>query len=341
MSTEPRPVTLARLLRHSQTAHRQPDPVVENNTPPAVPEPHPNPTTNAEPHESNVNPSPLFRLTAAGIYPPPSHMTANPSTTLPQLYVRPAPAVAGLLSHAFNPNAFLGQLPQPSATAFVGSNTTGRQKASILRMTLGDRQAPVCHIIIYPFVSPHHCIQATKNNDPHVQRAYALPELDIYNLKETDVESFRAHMQKLDLCITYRTTSNDTYKDIHAQLLAHNADSTKPHIPGLKTENLDHLTFDNMGWCFLHLATHGLNHALLTFNKNHKETQSNVSYMIQYGSLESKFNVHCKRKNLAMPGQFTIVIAPTTAPICHNLLNRNLAGHAQSELRYATPGWQR
>ncbi|SJL18832.1 uncharacterized protein ARMOST_22434 [Armillaria ostoyae] len=324
MSTKPRPVTLARLLRHSQTAHRQPDPVVENNTPPAVPEPRPNPTTNAEPHESNVNPSPLFRLTAAGIYPPPSHTTANPSTTLPQPYVRPAPAVAGLLSHAFNPNAFLGQLPQPGATAFVGSNTTGRQKASILRMTLGDRQAPICHIIIYPFVSPHHRIQAAKNNDPHIQRAYALPESDIYNLEETDVESFRAHMQKLDLCVTYRTTSNDTYKDIHAQLLAHNADSTKPHIPGLKTENLDHLTFDNMGWCFLHLATRGPNHALLTFNKNHKEMQSNVSYMIQYGSLESKFNAHCKRKNLAMPGQFTIVIAPTTAPICHNLLNRNL-----------------
>ncbi|KAK0430196.1 hypothetical protein EV421DRAFT_1936909 [Armillaria borealis] len=323
MSTEPCPVALARLLRHSQTAHRQPDPVVENNTPPAVPEPRPNPTTNTEPHESHGNPSPLFRLTATGIYPPPSHTTANPSSTLPQPYVRPAPAVAGLLSHAFNPNAFLGQLPQPGVTAFIGSNTTGRQKASILCMTLGDHQAPVCHIIIYPFVSPHHRIQAAKNNDPHVQRAYTLPESDIYNLEETDVESFHAHMQKLDLCVTYCTTSNDTYKDIHAQLLAHNADSTKPHIPGLKTENLDHLTFDNMGWCFLHLATCGPNHALLTFNKNHKETQSNVSYMIQYGSLESKFNAHRKRKNLAMPGQFTIVIVPTTALICHNLLNHN------------------
>ncbi|SJL13295.1 uncharacterized protein ARMOST_16735 [Armillaria ostoyae] len=83
-------------------------------------------------------------------------------------YVQPAPAVAGLFSHAFNPNAFLGQLPQPNATAFIGSNTTGRQKASILCMTLGDHQAPICHIIIYPF------------------RAYTLPELYIYNLEETD-----------------------------------------------------------------------------------------------------------------------------------------------------------
>lgn len=318
MSTESRPVPLTQLLGHSQMARRRqvvnPAPVVQNAHPTA-PEPHPNPTTNTEPHINGADPvpslpttSPLYRLTAAGIYPPPSHTTANPSSTLPQPYMRPAPAIAGLLSHAFNPNAFLGELPQSSTTAFIGSNTTGRKKASILRMTLGDRQAPVCHILIYPFVSPHHRIQAEKHNYPHVQRGYTLPESDIYNLEQTDVEPFRAHMQKLGLCITYRTTSNDTYKEIHAQLLAHNADGTKPQIPGLKTDNLDHLTFDNMGWCFLQLTTRKPDNALLTFNKTIKETQSNLSYMIQYASLESKFDGHRKKKYLATPGQFTLVI---------------------------------
>ncbi|KAK0473805.1 hypothetical protein EDD18DRAFT_1368563 [Armillaria luteobubalina] len=335
MSTESCPVPLRRLLGHSQTAQRRkevhPPPVAENTDHPTAPEQHPSPTTNTELRIHSVNPvpslpttSPLYRLTAAGIYPLPSHTTATSSSTLPQSYMRPAPAVAGLLSHGFNPNAFLGELPQSSATAFVGSNTTRRKKASILRMTLGDRQAPVCHILIYPFVSPHHYIQAEKHNYPHVQRGYTLPQSDTYNLEQTDIEPFRAHMQKLGLCIMYRPTSNDTYKDIHAQLLAYNADGTNPQIPGLKTDNLNHLTFDNMGWCFLQLLTRKLDNTLLTFNKNIKQTQFNLSYMIQYASLESKFDGHRRRKYLATPGQFTIVIAPTTAPICHNLLNQHL-----------------
>ncbi|KAK0494716.1 hypothetical protein EDD18DRAFT_1107200 [Armillaria luteobubalina] len=300
-----------------------PPPVAENADHPTAPEQHPSPTTNTELriHSANLVPSlpttsPLYRLTAAGVYLLPSHMTATSSSTLPQSYMRPAPTVAGLLSHGFNPNAFLGELPQSSATAFIGSNTTGCKKASILCMTLGDRQAPVCHILIYPF--------AEKHNYPHVQRGYMLPQSNTYNLEQMDIEPFRAHMQKLGLCITYRPTSNDTYKDIHAQLLAHNADSTNPQIPGLKTDNLDHLTFDNMGWCFLQLLTRKLDNALLTFNKNVKQTQFNLSYMIQYASLESKFDGHCRRKYLATPGQFTIVIAPTTTPICHNLLNQHL-----------------
>ncbi|KAK0472351.1 hypothetical protein IW261DRAFT_1596892 [Armillaria novae-zelandiae] len=331
--SESRPVPLTRLLSHSQTAQRRqevnPAPAVENEQPTA-PEPHPNPTTNAELSIHSTNPvpslpttSPLYRLTASGIYPQPSHTTANTSSTLPQPYMRPAPAVAGLLSHGFNPNAFLGELPQSSATAFVGSNTTGRKKASIMRMALGDREAPVCHILIYPFVSPHHHVQAKKHNYPHVQRGYTLPQSDTYNLELTDIEPFRGHMQKLGLCITYRPTSNDTYKDIHSQLLAHNADPLNPQIPGLKTDNLHYLTFDNMGWCFLQLMTRKPDNALLSFNRTIKETQFNLLYMIQYASLESKFDGHRRRKYLATPGQFTLVIAPTTAPICHNLLNQN------------------
>ncbi|KAK0484239.1 hypothetical protein EDD18DRAFT_1361815 [Armillaria luteobubalina] len=335
MSTESCPVPLRRLLGHSQTAQCQkevhPPPVAENADHPTAPEQHPSPTTNTELHIHSANPvpslpttSPLYRLTAAGIYPLHSHTTATSSSTLPQPYMRPAPAVAGLLSHGFNPNVFLGELPQSSVTAFVRSNTTGRKKASILCMTLGDRQAPVCHILIYPFVSPHHYVQAEKHNYPHVQRGYMLPQSDTYNLKQTDIKPFWAHMQKLGLCIMYHPTSNDTYKDIHAQLLAHNADGTNPQIPGLKTDNLDHLTFDNMGWCFLQLLTCKPDNTLLTFNKNVKQTQFNLLYMIQYASLESKFDGHCRRKYLATPGQFTLVIAPTTAPICHNLLNQHL-----------------
>ncbi|KAK0183789.1 hypothetical protein F5146DRAFT_1146973 [Armillaria mellea] len=101
-------------------------------------------------------------------------------------------------------------------------------------------------------------------------------------------------------------------------------DLMKPKIPGLKSDNLDSLTFKNMGWCFLQLVTRKPYHALLTYNKKHTEDQSNLSYMIQYASLESKFNGRRKKKPLLMPGQFTIVIALTTAPICHNLHNRNL-----------------
>ncbi|KAK0187142.1 hypothetical protein F5146DRAFT_1004092 [Armillaria mellea] len=146
----------------------------------------------------------------------------------------------------------------------------------------------------------------------------------MYNLEETDVMQFWTHMTKLDLCIMYCMTTNNTYKDIHVQLLAHNMDLTKPKIPGLKSNNLDSLTFENMGWCFLQLATRKLYHALLTYNKKHTEDQSNLSYMIQYTSLESKFNGCWKKKPSSMPRQFTIVIALTTAPICHNLHNRNL-----------------
>ncbi|KAK0215519.1 hypothetical protein IW262DRAFT_1465164 [Armillaria fumosa] len=325
MSTESCPVPLRQLLSHSQTAQCQQ--VVNSvsaveNMYPTAPEPHPNPTTNIEYHINSANPvpsllttSPLYRLTAAGIYPQPNHTTANPSSTLPQPYMQPAPAIARLLSHGFNPNAFLGELPQSSMTAFVGSNTTRHKKASILHMTWGDRQAPVYHILIYPFVSPHHHIQAEKHNYPHVQRGYMLPQSNTYNLKQTDIEPFHAHMQKIGLCIMYRTTSNNTYKDIHAQLLAHNVDGMKPQIPGLQTDNLNHLTFDNMGWCFLQLMTCKLDNALHTFNKTIKETQFNLSYMIQYASLESKFDGHRRRKYLATPGQFTLVIAPTTAPI--------------------------
>ncbi|KAK0460777.1 hypothetical protein IW261DRAFT_1599672 [Armillaria novae-zelandiae] len=316
--SESHPVPLTQLLSHSQTAQRRqevnPAPAVENEQPTA-PEPHLNPTTNAELSIHSTNPvpslpttSPLYRLTASGIYPQPSHTTANTLSTLPQPYMRPAPAVAGLLLHGFNPNAFLGELPQSSAMAFVGSNTTGHKKASILCMALGDREAPICHILIYPFVSPHHHVQAKKHNYPHVQRGYTLPQSDTYNLKLTDIEPFHGHMQKLGLCITYRPTSNDTYKDIHSQLLAHNADPLNPQIPGLKTDNLHYLTFDNMGWCFLQLMTHKPDNTLLSFNRTVKETQFNLLYMIQYASLESKFDGHHRRKYLATPGQFTLVI---------------------------------
>ncbi|KAK0496492.1 hypothetical protein EDD18DRAFT_1105606 [Armillaria luteobubalina] len=248
-----------------------PPPVAENADHPTAPEQHPSPTTNTELriHSANLVPSlpttsPLYRLTAAGIYPLPSHTTATSSSTLPQSYMRPAPAVAGLLSHGFNPNMFLGELPQSSAMAFIGSNTTRHKKA----------QAPVCHILIYPF--------AEKHNYPHIQRGYTLPQSDTYNLEQMDIEPFWAHMQKFGLCITYHPTSNDTYKEF---------------MPN-----------------FLHpmrmLLTCKPDNALLTFNKNVKQTQFNLLYMIQYASLESKFDGHCRRKYLATPGQFTIVIVP-------------------------------
>ncbi|KAK0492172.1 hypothetical protein EDD18DRAFT_1109254 [Armillaria luteobubalina] len=79
-----------------------------------------------------------------------------------------------------------------------------------------------------------------------------------------------------------------------------------------------------MGWCFLQLLTRKPDNTLLTFNKNVKQTQFNLSYMIQYASLELKFDGHRRRKYLATPGQFTLVIAPSTTPICHNLLNQYL-----------------
>ncbi|KAK0185095.1 hypothetical protein F5146DRAFT_1006140 [Armillaria mellea] len=269
MSNEPQPVSLAQLLHSFQTAcHRptiNPEWLLATATPPA-----PAPAYNSDliaNHSNIVNLSPshpalspLMRMTGTGIYPAlPMHTTGNPTTVLPQLYVRPGPAVAGLLSHAFNPNTFLGDPPESSAPAFIGANTTGCKKASILCMTLGKGQAPICHILIYLFVSPVHPLKAEKKDNPHVQRGYALPESDVYNLEETD-------------------------------LLAHNMDLTKPKIPGLKSNNLDSLTFENMGWCFLQLATCKLYHALLTYNKKHTEDQSNLFYMIQYASLESKFN---------------------------------------------------
>ncbi|KAK0197380.1 hypothetical protein F5146DRAFT_995072 [Armillaria mellea] len=267
MSNEPQPVSLAQLLRSSQTArHRpaiNPERLLATATPPAPAPAHNSDLIANHGNVVNLSPnhlalSPLMRMTGTGIYPAlPMHTTGNPTTMLPQLYVRPGPVVTGLLSHAFNPNAFLGDPPASSAPAFVGANTTGCKKASILRMTLGKGQAPVCHILIY-------------------------------------------------LCLHYNT------------------DLTKPKIPGLKSNNLDSLMFKNMGWCFFQLATHKPYYALLTYNKKHTEDQSNLSYMIQYASLESKFNRRRKKKPLSMPGQFTIIIAPTTAPICHNLHNCNL-----------------
>ncbi|KAK0186422.1 hypothetical protein F5146DRAFT_1161295 [Armillaria mellea] len=162
-----------------------------------------------------------------------------------------------------------------------------------------------------------HRLEAEKKDNPHIQRGYTLLESDMYNLEETDVAQFWTHMTKLDLCITYRTTTDDTYKDIHVQLLAHNTDLMKPKIPGLKSDNLDSLTFKNMGWCFLQLATRKPYHALLTYNKKHTEDQSNLSYMIQYASLESKFNGRWKKKPSSLhqplhPSGTTSIIATCT-----------------------------
>ncbi|KAK0183788.1 hypothetical protein F5146DRAFT_1146972 [Armillaria mellea] len=231
MSNEPQPVSLAQLLHSSQTACRRPtinpERLLAAATPPAPAPAHNSDLIANHGNIVNLSPShpalsPLMRMTGTGIYPAlPMHTTGNPTTMLPQPYVRPGPVVAGLLSHTFNPNAFLGDPPESSAPAFVGANTTGRKKASILRMTLGKGQAPICHILIYLFVSPVHRLEAEKKDNPHVQRGYTLPESDVYNLEET-VTQFRTHMTKLDLCIMYRMTTNDTYKDIHAQLLTHN-----------------------------------------------------------------------------------------------------------------------
>ncbi|KAK0471254.1 hypothetical protein EDD18DRAFT_1119670 [Armillaria luteobubalina] len=335
MLTESCPVPLRRLLGHSQTAQCQkevhPLPVAENADHPTAPEQHPSPTTNTELCIHSANPvpslpttSPLYRLTAAGVYPLPSHMTATSSSTLPQLYMQPAPAVARLLSHGFNPN-----VPWRASTVqhdgFRWIQHYGCKKASILRMTLGDRQAPVCHILIYPFVSPHHYYRRKTQLPPHTERIHAAP-VDTYNLEQMDIEPLGTHA-KTWFMYHVCPTSNDTYKDIHAQLLAHNVDGTNPQIPGLKTDNLDHLTFDNMGWCFLQLLTHKPDNALLTFNKNVKQTQFNLSYMIQ-------------RKYLATPGQFTIVIehalnhhskkhlALSRSPSPHALLYRPIAYNA-------------
>ncbi|PBK58244.1 hypothetical protein ARMSODRAFT_1028410, partial [Armillaria solidipes] len=255
MPIEAQPVSLAALFSKSQTARRPaPKPAPTNQSAPSASEPPPISTTNTDTATiapSRLHPvattSPLQMLTAAGIYPQPRHTTSNPSNTLPQPYVRPGPAVAGLLSHGFNPNAFIGELPRPGPTTFIGSNTTGRKQASIMRNTWRHSEAPTCHILIYPFLSPYHRKKAEKNRDPDVQMGYPLPQSDIYSLEHPEVVPFREHMQKLDLCITYRADSNDTYKTVHEKLLAHNAQSGKPQIPGLKTTDLENLTFDNMG----------------------------------------------------------------------------------------------
>ncbi|PBK58341.1 hypothetical protein ARMSODRAFT_983931 [Armillaria solidipes] len=342
MPIEAQPVSLAALFSKSQTARRPaPKPAPTNQSAPSASEPPPISTTNT--HTATIAPSrihpvattsPLQMLTAAGIYPQPRHTTSNPSNTLPQPYVRPGPAVAGLLSHGFNPNAFIGELPRPGPTTFIGSNTTGRKQASIMRNTWRHGEAPTCHILIYPFLSPYHRKKAEKNRDPDVQMGYPLPQSDIYSLEHPEVVPFREHMQKLDLCITYRADSNDTYKTVHEKLLAHNAQSGKPQIPGLKTTDLENLTFDNMGWCFLQLIKSGDEGFLLGFNTHHTEQKSNVHYLIRYASLEAKFIYGNKKKMIATPGQFTLVIAwkkadiedlaPTRGSICHDLSNRNL-----------------
>ncbi len=211
MPTEPQPVSLAALFSRSQTARRPaPKPAPTNQSAPSASQPPPLSTTNtdtATTAPSHIQPvattSPLHMLTAAGIYPQPRHTTSNPSNPLPQPYVRPGPAIAGLLSHGFNPNTFIGELPRPGPTTFIGSNTTGRKKASIIRNTWKHSEAPTAHIIIYPFLSPYHRKQAEKHRDPDVQMGYPLPQSDIYSVEHPEVVPFREHMQKLDLCITY------------------------------------------------------------------------------------------------------------------------------------------
>ncbi|SJL11299.1 uncharacterized protein ARMOST_14702 [Armillaria ostoyae] len=332
MPIEAQPVSLAALFSKSQMARRPaPKPAPTNQSAPSASEPPPISTTNTDMATiapSRIHPvattSPPQMLTAADIYPQPRHTTSNLSNTLPQPYVRPGPAVAGLLSHGFNPNTFIGELPRPGPTTFIGSNTTGQKQASIMHNTWRHGEAPTCHILIYPFLSPYHCKKAEKNRDPDVQMGYPLPQSDIYSLEHPEVVPFREHMQKLDLCITYRADLNDTYKTIHEKLLAHNTQSGKLQIPGLKTTDLDNLTFDNMGWCFLQLIKSSDEGFLLAFNTHHTEQKSNVHYLIRYASLEAKFLYGNKKKMIATPGQFTLVIAPTHGSICHDLSNRNL-----------------
>ncbi|KAK0447595.1 hypothetical protein EV421DRAFT_1926401 [Armillaria borealis] len=289
MPIEAQPVSLAALFSKSQMARRPtPKPAPTNQSAPSASEPPPISTTNTD--MATIAPSP----------------------------------VAGLLSHGFNPNTFIRELPRPGPTTFIGSNTTRRKQASIMRNTWRHGEAPTCHILIYSFLSPYHRKKAEKNQDPDVQMGYPLPQSDIYSLEHPEVVPFREHMQKLDLCITYHADSNDTYKTIHEKLLAHNAQSGKPQIPGLKTTDLENLTFDNMGWCFLQLIKSGDEGFLLAFNTHHTEQKSNVHYLICYASLEAKFLYGNKKKMIATPGQFTLVIAPTCGSICHDLSNRNL-----------------
>ncbi|KAK0433137.1 uncharacterized protein EV420DRAFT_1654915 [Desarmillaria tabescens] len=269
--------------------------------------------------------SPLCRLTTAGLL---QENTPRPNTqavTLPQPFVRPETSVAGLLSHGFNSNTFLGTLPMSSRnTAFIGSNTTGRKKASAMRMAWGHGEAPTCHVLIYPFLSPEHRQQAIKDADPSVQTGYPLPQSDIYHLEHVDVTPFREHMQKLDLCITFYTNANNNYRMIHNKLLTHNAMAGKPQILGLKTDDLANLSFQNMGWCFLQLMSHKGDPSLLVVNKKINEGQATIDHFICHGSLESKFLPKHGKNHSAVLGQFTLVIALTRGPICHNLRNRNL-----------------
>ncbi|KAK0440647.1 uncharacterized protein EV420DRAFT_1485857, partial [Desarmillaria tabescens] len=248
-------------------------------------------------------------LTTAGLL---QENTPRPNTqvvTLPQPFVRPEMSIAGLLSHGFNSNVFLGMLPMSSRnTAFVGSNTTGRKKASAMQMAWGHGEAPTCHVLIYPFLSPEHHQQAIKDADPSVQTGYPLPQSDIYHLEHVDVAPFWEHMQKLDLCITFYANANDNYRTIHDKLLMHNATAGKPQIPGLKTDDLANLSFQNMGWCFLQLMSRKGDLSLLIVNKKINEGQATIDHFIHHRSLESKFLPKRGKNHSAVLSQFTLVI---------------------------------
>ncbi|KAK0469755.1 uncharacterized protein EV420DRAFT_1472925 [Desarmillaria tabescens] len=293
MQSESQPLPLSALFRNSQTAHRRPKPAPQAD--PANTQSAAGPTavsTSIQAPIPRCNPvattSPLCRLTTAGLL---QENTPRPNTqvvTLPQPFVRPETSVTGLLSHGFNSNAFLGTLPMSSRnTAFVGSNTTGHKKASVI---LEHRQ------------------QAIKDADPSVQTGYPLPQSDIYHLEHVDVAPFREHMQKLDLCITFYANANDNYRTIHDKLLTHNATAGKPQIPGLKTDDLANLSFQNMGWCFLQLMSHKGDLSLLVVNKKINEGQATIDHFIHHRSLESKFLPKCGKNHSAVLGQFTLVI---------------------------------
>ncbi|KAK0435810.1 uncharacterized protein EV420DRAFT_1487858 [Desarmillaria tabescens] len=314
MQSKSQPLPLSALFHNSQTAHRCPKPAPQAD--PANTQSAAGPTAVSTSIQAPIprrNPvattSPLCRLTTASLL---QENTPRPNTqavTLSQPFVRPETSVAGLLSHGFNSNAFLGTLPMSSRnTTFVGSNMTGRKKASAMQMAWGHGEAPTCHILIYPFLSPEHHQQAIKDADPSIQTGYPLPQSDIYHLEHVDVAPFREHMQKLDLCITFYTNANDNYRTIHDKLLTHNAMAGKPQIPGLKTDDLANLSFQNMGWCFLQLMSRKGDPSLLIVNKKINEGQATIDHFIRHGSLESKFLPKHGKNHSAVLGQFTLVI---------------------------------
>ncbi|KAK0460233.1 uncharacterized protein EV420DRAFT_1478750 [Desarmillaria tabescens] len=177
-----------------------------------------------------------------------------------------------------------------------------------MQMAWGHGEAPTCHVLIYPFLSPEHRQQAIKDADPSIQTGYPLPQSDIYHLEHVDVALFQEHMQKLDLCITFYANANNNYRMIHDKLLMHNATAGKPQIPGLKTDDLANLSFQNMGWCFLQLMSHKGDPSLLIINKKLNEGQATIDHFIHHASLESKFLPKCGKNHSAVLGQFTLVI---------------------------------